>query len=125
MLVWYPNPPQLSKQGSEDHANSLQASEAKIAGHAASAELDYLYRPLHEDADSGGGIGRSGAALWSTVRAVAADACGCLSSPSFVLTALSGGATMAVWGAWSGVLPTVMVPEFTAGQVGSWGGVGA
>lgn len=43
--------------------------------------------------------------------------------PSFLLLAISGGLEMAVYGLWSGVLPTVLNPPFSDTQAGNFGTV--
>ena len=43
--------------------------------------------------------------------------------PSFLLLAVSGGLEMAVYGLWSGVLPTVLNPPFSDTQAGNFGTV--
>ena len=59
----------------------------------------------------------------ASVRDSAYDVWAVVCSPSFALVALSGGAQMAVFGAWSGTLPTVLSPRFTDAQAGVFGSV--
>ena len=65
----------------------------------------------------------SASSMCGQAGSVAREAAAGLRSASFCLVALSGGSTMAVWGAWSGVLPTVMTPQFSADQAGAVGSV--
>ena len=111
VFVWLPNPP-------------LQA-----AGKAPPLPLQDAEAALYYDGEAGraplASMGLTGtcSALCRSAVTVSSEAWAGLRSPSFCLVALSGGSTMAVWGAWSGVLPTVMTPQFTAVQAGAVGSV--
>ena len=58
-----------------------------------------------------------------SVRAAAADIVRVLTSPGFAAAALAGGGQMAVYGAWSGVLTTLLAPRFTGSDAGAFGTV--
>lgn len=113
VFVWLPNPPpppSLSDGGASRAVLLLPDDGA----------ASFYY-----DGEGAGAAGASAAAAagCGQAGAVALEAAAGLRSASFCLVALSGGSTMAVWGAWSGVLPTVMTPHFSADQAGAVGSV--
>ncbi len=65
----------------------------------------------------GSGSGSSGMGVRAALVSALSEARTAVGVRSFVLVAVSGGAIMAVWGAWSGVLATVLSPRFSSGQV--------
>ena len=61
--------------------------------------------------------------LWAALKAEAVDLVAVFRRPSFALVAVACGSGMALWGAWSGVLPSVLSPQYTAVQAGTVGSV--
>ena len=61
--------------------------------------------------------------LRASLLAASRDVLACLRSPSVLLVTLSGGLQMAVYGAWSGTLPSVLSPRFSPAQAGALGSI--
>jgi hypothetical protein len=57
------------------------------------------------------------AAVAASLKRAAGDFLACVRSRGLVLLTLSGGLQMAVYGAWSGTLPSVVSPPFSVDQV--------
>ena len=131
VFAWLPNPsPPLPHAQDANPAGAAPAASARavllLDGGVQAGDTFY-----YDDGLGRGGGGKAvpesghtdGGGLCGSAGDVARQACAGLRSASFCLVALSGGSTMAVWGAWSGVLPAVMTPQFSADQAGAVGSV--
>jgi hypothetical protein len=97
---------------------------SRAAEDAAARMEERLAAAAEEEEGKGGGKGAG--ALHTLVTAVgvaAAEVSAAFRAPAFLALAVAGGLEMAVYGAWSGVLPTVLSPKFSDGQAGTFGSV--
>lgn len=128
-LIYYPavpaNPPSAA---AAQVISTLQERRAWAEARAAAAEegeeaeAHGAYAGLLSDSDAT--IKAHGSSSGSSTFITAAREIGvALRQPSFLILAIAGGAQMAWYGAWSGVLPTVLTPRFTDAQAGSFGSV--
>lgn len=74
-------------------------------------------------ADGGGATGSGRVSFLASLSSAVTDFQACLRSPGLVLLTISGGMQMAVYGAWSGTLPSVLSARFSNGQAGALGSV--
>jgi hypothetical protein len=94
-----------------DDGSSNGATEALVA------------TALEADPAAIAGGGGCLAGFRASLASAGADFAACLTVPGLLLLTLSGGLQMAVYGAWSGTLPSVLSPRFSDGQAGALGSV--
>jgi MFS family permease len=131
-LIYYPAAPAVPpSRAAADEAAAMEAKEH--AAHAEAAEFDYVGLDGFSSSSSSGKRGRGGGGRRAAVgccsgaaasaRTTAREIVAAARVPSFLLLALAGGLEMAVYGAWSGVLPSVLNPPFSDAQAGVFGSV--
>ncbi len=105
VLIYYPVAPSTPpSRAAEEEAQAMELKSRKME----LAKLDM----------EGNGQGCCGTVSTSASTA-AKEVLAAIRVPSFLLLAVAGGVEMAVYGAWSGVLPTVLSPKFTDTQAGA------
>ena len=121
-LMYYPAMPSEppSAAAAEEIAKlAAMKQRAKLAGGGPEDKEGLLLEHELEEGEAvqSGGQGTFIASLTSAIG----DFKACLRSPGLVLLTISGGLQMAVYGAWSGTLPSVLSPRFSDGQAGAMG----
>jgi hypothetical protein len=89
----------------------------------AAAEESRAMQDKEDDAAMSKESGDGKGPLWTAASTAAGEIWRAVRVPSFVVLAFAGGLEMAVYGLWSGVLPTVLSPRFTDAQAGAFGSV--